>query len=118
MFFFPDPGLHMQQIVTFTKSARRTKQTRTASPTQVPEPDLARALDLVMELMQIPGPSCHEGEVAAPVREKLLKAGVPAAAILSDDAHRRSPAGGEVGNLIVRLPGTIRGPRRFDDGPS
>jgi tripeptide aminopeptidase len=103
----------MPQIVTSTKPARRTKQTRTVSPTQVPEPDLARALDLVMELMQVPGPSCHEGEVTALVREKLLKAGVPAAAILSDDAHQRSPAGGEVGNLIVRLPGTIRAPRRL-----
>ena len=46
---------------------------------------MARTLDLVMELMQVPGPSCREGEVAALVREKLLKAGVPAAAILSDD---------------------------------
>ena len=108
----------MPQIVTSTKPSRRTRQTRTVSPTQVPEPDLARALDLAMELMQVPGPSCHEGEVTASVREKLLKAGVPAAAILSDDAHKRSPAGGEVGNLIVRLPGTIRGPRRLDDGPS
>jgi len=103
----------MPQIVTSTKPARRTKQTRTASPTQVPEPDLARALDLVMELMQVPGPSCREREAAALVREKLLKAGAPAEAILSDDAHKKSPAGGEVGNLIVRLPGTIRGPRRL-----
>jgi tripeptide aminopeptidase len=30
-----------------------------------------------------------------------------------DDAHRRSPLGGQVGNLVVKLPGTLRGPRRM-----
>ncbi len=103
----------MPQNVTPTNRARSTKQACPASPTSASEPDLARTLDLVVELMQVPGPSCREGEVAAVVREKLLKAGVPAAAIASDDAHKKSPAGGEVGNLIVRLPGTMRGPRRL-----
>jgi tripeptide aminopeptidase len=78
-----------------------------------PEPDLARALDLAMDLMRIPGPSCQEAAIAAFVREKLLSAGVPAAAISTDDAHKKSPAGGEIGNLIVKLPGTLRGPRRM-----
>lgn len=77
------------------------------------EPDLARALKLAMDLMRIPGSSCHESTVAAFVRDKLLAAGVPADAIVTDDAHRLSPAGGETGNLIVKLPGTIRGPRRL-----
>lgn len=76
------------------------------------EPDLDRALDLAMELMAVPGASCAEAAIADRVREKLLAAGVPAAAISFDDANRRSPAGGEVGNLIVKLPGTLRGPRR------
>ena len=30
-----------------------------------------------------------------------------------DDAHRRTPIGGQVGNLVLKLPGTIRGPRRM-----
>lgn len=79
----------------------------------LPEPDLARALELVMELMRIPGPSCREGQIAAVVREKLLAAGVPASVIATDNAHVKSPAGGETGNLIVKLPGTQRGPRRL-----
>ncbi len=78
-----------------------------------PEPNLARALDLAMDLMRIPGPSCQEAAIATFVREKLLAAGVPAAAISTDDAHKQSPAGGEIGNLIVKLPGTLRGPRRM-----
>lgn len=84
-----------------------------ASVAAAPEPDLARALALSMELMRIPGKSCEEGKVAAFVAERLRKAGVPKDCIRHDDANRRSPAGGEVGNLIVKLPGTVRGPRRL-----
>src|SRR6188768_3488174 len=78
-----------------------------------PEPDLARALALSMDLMRIPGKSCEEGKVAAFIVDKLRKAGVSADCIAYDDANRRSPAGGEIGNLIVKLPGTARGPRRL-----
>jgi tripeptide aminopeptidase len=77
------------------------------------EPNLGRALELVMDLMRVPGRSCQEGAISACVREKLLAAGVPAETIFSDNAHQKSPARGETGNLIVRLPGTIRGPRRL-----
>lgn len=84
----------------------------TAAPVS-PEPDLARATDLVMQLMAIPGRSCQEGGVVAFIRERLLEAGLPAECIAIDDAHRRSPAGGETGNLIVKLPGTFSGPRRL-----
>jgi tripeptide aminopeptidase len=38
---------------------------------------------------------------------------VPAAAITTDNAHRKSPLKGEVGNLICKLPGTTKGPRRM-----
>ena len=30
-----------------------------------------------------------------------------------DDAHRRTPLGGQVGNMVLKLPGTVRGPRRM-----
>src|SRR6185295_17115799 len=30
-----------------------------------------------------------------------------------DDAHRHTPIGGQVGNLILKLPGTVRAPRRM-----
>jgi len=91
-----------------------TRAVRHPSPAaNGPEPDLDRALERVVELMRIPGPSCRESAIVEHVRGELRRAGVPAAAIAIDRAHERSPAGGEVGNLIVRLPGTRRGPRRL-----
>lgn len=78
-----------------------------------PEPDLDRAEKILLEMLAIPGKSCHEGQVAEYISKQLRRAGVPARAIESDSAHRRSPYGGERGNLIVRLPGTIPGRPRM-----
>lgn len=77
------------------------------------QPNLRRARQLVMELMAIPGKSCQEAAAAEYVREKLLAAGLPESALQHDTAHRRSPYGGQIGNLIVRLPGGRREPRRM-----
>ncbi|MGC1273749.1 MAG: M20/M25/M40 family metallo-hydrolase [Planctomycetaceae bacterium] len=71
------------------------------------------AIDLVTELMAAPGRSGQEGRIADHVRRALLRAGVPKSAISADAAHRRSPIGGECGNLVVKLPGTVRAPRRL-----
>jgi tripeptide aminopeptidase len=78
-----------------------------------PEPDLKAAFELVMQLMAIPGVSGHEGQVARFIVKKLRQAGAPAASISTDTAHRRSPLKGEIGNLIFKLPGTLRGKRRL-----
>ena len=75
--------------------------------------DEAAAVELVTELIGIPGKSGQEGQVVEAIRRRLRAAGVPAKAITTDSAHRRSPRGGETGNLIVRLPGSIRGSRRL-----
>jgi tripeptide aminopeptidase len=75
--------------------------------------DERRALDVVLRLLKIPGRSREEGPVLAEIESLLLAAGVPANAIKRDTAHRRIPGGGDVGNLIVKLPGTVRGPRRL-----
>jgi tripeptide aminopeptidase len=76
-------------------------------------PNLNRALQLVMELMSIPGKSGQEKQVAEFICKTLTAAGVPSDCIRFDEAHRRALIAGEVGNLIVKLPGTIRGPRRL-----
>ena len=68
---------------------------------------------LVTEMMAIPGKSGEEGKVVEFIRKKLKAAGIPNSAVSTDSANRKSPVGGEVGNLIVKLPGTIRGPRRL-----
>ena len=77
------------------------------------EPDLKAAFERVMRLMQIPGKSGEEKDVARFVVDELRWAGAPAAAIQFDDAHRQSPLKGSVGNLILSLPGTQRRPRRL-----
>jgi tripeptide aminopeptidase len=91
----------------------RTTDTKTGRAFDYPEPDCEQALELVMQLMAIPGVSGQEKQVAAYIEKKLLKAGVPAAAIQYDKSHHRIPEGGDCGNLILRLPGTFRGPRRM-----
>lgn len=66
-----------------------------------------------MEMMAIPGRSGEESAVMDFIRSALLAAGVPTRAIAMDDCHRRSPIGGQLGNMVLKLPGTIRGPRRM-----
>ncbi len=68
---------------------------------------------MVMQMMAIPGRSGEEAAIMDFIRGKLAEAGVPANALTTDDAHRRTPLGGQVGNLVLKLPGTVRGPRRM-----
>lgn len=79
----------------------------------LPAIDESAAVATVMEMMAIPGKSGEETRIAAYILDRLRDAGVPASAIRVDTAHRKSPHGGQQGNLIVKLPGTLRGPRRL-----
>lgn len=89
-------------------SARRSSAGKTAQPISD-----AEALRLVMEMMAIPGRSGEEAAVMDFIRGKLAEAGVPRAHISFDDAHRRTPIGGQLGNMVLKLPGTMRAPRRM-----
>jgi tripeptide aminopeptidase len=73
----------------------------------------AEALKMVMEMMAIPGRPGEEAAVMDYIRASLAKAGIPASALTSDDAHKRTPLKGQVGNVILKLPGTTREPRRM-----
>jgi tripeptide aminopeptidase len=75
--------------------------------------DARAAVDLVTRMMAIPGKSGEEGRIADFVVAELKRAGVPDSGISFDQAHKKSPIGGEIGNLIVKLPGTQRAPRRL-----
>lgn len=78
--------------------------------------DEKRALATLMELLAIEGLSGGETRVAGEVKRRLRRAGCKASWMTHDRAHRRIPARHgefEIGNLIVRLPGTVRGPRRL-----
>ena len=87
--------------------------TRSVPAALNPKPNLSRAQQLVLELMQIPGKSGEEAAVAECIRGKLLAAGAPAEAVVSDKAHQHTLIKGNTGNLIFKLPGTLKGPRRM-----
>ena len=73
----------------------------------------ASAVDLVMQLMAIEGGSGKEGQVSEFICQQLRQSGAPTRSITVDRANRRTPIRGETGNLVFRLPGTIRSPRRL-----
>lgn len=73
----------------------------------------AEALAVVMEMMAIPGRSGEEAAVMDFIRKKLIAAGVSKSQLSFDDAHRRTPLGGQVGNMILKLAGTTRAARRM-----
>jgi tripeptide aminopeptidase len=77
------------------------------------KPDLAAARRTVLDLLAIPGGSGNEKAVADQIVKRLREAGCPADAISFDSAHTKTPIKGNVGNLIVKLPGTVPGPRRL-----
>ena len=75
--------------------------------------DEEQAVRLLMRMMAIPGRSGHEGRITEFLRRELVRAGAKAEWMEFDRAHAKSPIGGEVGNLILKLPGTHRAPRRL-----
>jgi len=81
--------------------------------TAVPKIDERRALKLILELLQFPGLPGHETKILKHIEKRLRAAGAPAGSIAYDNANKKSPAGGEIGNLIFKLPGTIDAPRRL-----
>lgn len=77
----------------------------------VPEVSDEEAIDLVLQLMAIPGRGGEERAVMELLGEKLAEAGAPP--IEFDGAETRSELGGGIGNGVLRLPGTLDAPRRL-----
>jgi tripeptide aminopeptidase len=75
-----------------------------------PTIDTDAALGRFMTLAAIEGISGKERAVMTQIIAMLTAGGVDELAIRYDDANTRSHIGGEVGNLIVDLPGTADGP--------
>ena len=94
-------------------SVRRSSSRTQRSPETAAEADLSTARRIVLELLAIPGVSGDEKAVAERIVKWLGDAGCPASAISFDAAHTKTPVKGNVGNLIVQLPGTLPGPRRL-----
>ena len=72
-----------------------------------------RLISQVMDMMAIPGKSGEEREIAEYIRQQLIDAGANPKAIRTDSAHRKTRIKGDVGNLVLKLPGTLKGPRRM-----
>ena len=91
-------------------SVRRpaAQKQRAVEPATAPEADLATARKIVLDLLAIPGVSGDEKAVAERIVKWLVDAGCPASAISYDAAHTKTPVKGNVGNLIVQLPGSLR----------
>ena len=92
---------------------RRTSKTTKSSAKSASKPTKQTPLDLVMELMAIPGKSGEESAIMQRVSDGLLRAGAKAKDLRFDTAHKKTPRAGEVGNLVLKLPGRLRGPRRL-----
>lgn len=69
------------------------------------------ALQHLMDLLAIEGPSGKETKVVKCISSKLLAAGCDPSWITTDQAHEKLGEGYETGNLIIQLPGTIQAPR-------
>ena len=67
----------------------------------------------VIQMMAIPGKSGEEKEIANYIRNQLIRAGADRRSIQTDTAHRRTVIKGNSGNLVFKIPGTYRAPRRM-----
>ena len=79
----------------------------------MPRTYLQYADDLLLQALSIPGLSGEEGAIMAFLVDQLRQAGATDAVLGFDQAHRRIPHGGQIGNLVLKLPGTRPGPRRL-----
>ena len=75
--------------------------------------DKEKALGHLLDLLAVEGPTGQESKVVAAITKKLVAAGCKRAWIKTDDAHRRLGDGFEIGNLIVKLPGTVKAPSNW-----
>ena len=78
--------------------------------------DPRRAVAHLVDLLSVEGLSGGEKKVAETVRRKARAAGCKPSWMRYDESHRRIPGDFEIGNLIIKLPGTIKAPRRLLSG--
>ncbi len=70
-----------------------------------------QSLDDLMKFLSVEGITGEERNIAKSVEEDLIKAGIPKEYIMYDDANTKIPLPTQVGNLIIKLPGTIKAER-------
>lgn len=75
--------------------------------------DVDRAVNWLMRFLAVEGVTGKERAIGEEVVNTLREVGVPRSAITFDQAHQKIPLPTETGNLIVKLDGTRKGPRRM-----
>lgn len=108
-----NPGTSRKRVRSATKSATTGRRRAAAARSRTTRPPQDDELDLVMRLMSIRGPSGDEAAVAQFVQEQLVRAGAKSADIKFDTAHKKTPQPGNIGNMVLKLPGTVKGKRRL-----
>ena len=73
--------------------------------------DKKKSLDDLVKFLSIEGITGEEKNIALSVREDLINSGVPAEYISFDKADEKIPLPTQIGNLIIKLPGTIKSER-------
>jgi tripeptide aminopeptidase len=109
----PDVSDHLRPTARYDQSTSSPQLEDCPMPPRRPRIDETRALRHLMELLAIEGLSGRERDVADAVEARLLAAGCSPRWIRHDRAHEEIGEGWEVGNLIVRIPGSVRGERRL-----
>ncbi len=79
----------------------------------MPKTYLQHADELLFQALSIPGLSGEEQAIMTFLVDQLRQAGATDDVLGFDQAHRKIPHGGQVGNLVLKLPGTRPGPRRL-----
>jgi tripeptide aminopeptidase len=79
----------------------------------MPKSYLQHAEELLLQALSIPGLSGEEGAIMKFIEDRLRRAGATDDVLGFDQAHRKIPHGGQVGNLVLKLPGNRPGPRRL-----
>lgn len=75
--------------------------------------DVERAIGWLMRILAVEGITGQEKAVGQEIIKILKEVGVPASAISFDKANQKIPVPTQTGNLIVKLKGNRRGPRRL-----
>ncbi len=79
----------------------------------MPNTYLQHADELLLQMLSIPGVSGEEGAIMEFLAAQLRQAGATDEVLGFDQAQRKIPHGGQIGNLVLKLPGTRAGPRRL-----
>ena len=73
--------------------------------------DKKQSLDDLIKFLSIEGVTGEERDIAMSIKNDLISSGIPSEYITFDNANEKIPLPTQVGNLIIKLPGTVKAER-------